>query len=124
MPYDAVVKNMHVLFGAKMSVYLDAGVTLYPFAALAVLTSDTPGQTDGEMIFTINQNTITYADPFIAPEGGGQVPKYTLVRGSRTDINDTIPAGSLVGIIVGIRADGVTAETTVRFSVSGGILLE
>lgn len=124
MPYDAVVKNIYVLFGAKMSVYLLDGVTIFPFASLAVLTSDTPGQVTGEMTFTILQNTITYSDPFIAPPGGGQVPKYTLVRGSQTDINDIIPAGSLVGIIVGIRAEGVTAETAVRFSVSGGILLE
>uniref|UniRef100_UPI003261B19F hypothetical protein n=1 Tax=Clostridium sp. NkU-1 TaxID=1095009 RepID=UPI003261B19F len=124
MPYDAVVKNIYVLFGAKMSVFLPEDATLFPFAALAVLTSDTPGQQTGEMVFTILQDTLTYSDPFVAPAGGGQVPKYTLERGSLTDINATIPAGSLVGIIVGCRAEGVTSELFVRFSVSGGILLE
>ncbi len=124
MPYDAVVKNIYVLFGAKMSLFLPEGSTLFPFAALAVLTSDTPGQMTGGMVFTILQDTLTYSDPFIAPAGGGQVPKYTLERGSLTDINVSIPAGSLVGIIVGCRAEGVTSELFVRFSVSGGILLE
>jgi len=124
MPYDAVVKNIYVLFGAKLSLFLDDGVTMYPFAALAVLTSDTPGQTTGGMVFTILQDTLTYSEPFTAPEGGGVVPKYTLRRGSTTDINALIPAGSLVGIIVGCRAEGVTTETFGRFSVSGGILLE
>ncbi|SET57659.1 Collagen triple helix repeat-containing protein [Lacrimispora sphenoides] len=124
MPYDAVVKNIYVLFGAKMSLFLPEGSTLFPFAALAVLTSDIPGQMTGEMVFTILQDTLTFSDPFIAPVGGGQVPKYTLERGSLTDINASIPAGSLVGIIVGCRAEGVTSELFVRFSVSGGILLE
>ncbi|MDR2022992.1 MAG: hypothetical protein LBQ71_07010 [Hungatella sp.] len=124
MPYDAVVKNIYVLFGAKMSLFLPEGSTLFPFAALAVLTSDIPGQMTGEMVFTILQDTLTFSDPFIAPVGGGQVPKYTLERGSLTDINVSIPAGSLVGIIVGCRAEGVASELFVRFSVSGGILLE
>ncbi len=97
---------------------------MYPFAALAVLTSDIPGQMTGEMIFTILQETLTYSEPFTAPEGGGAVPKYTLKRGSETDINAVIPAGSLVGIIVGCRTEGATSEIFSRFSVSGGILLE
>ncbi|SHK05385.1 collagen-like protein, partial [Propionispora hippei] len=124
MPYDAVVKNLYVLFGAKAAVNLEDGVSVYPFAALTVLTSATPGQLTGGMVFTILQNTITYSSPFIAPAGGGVVPKYTLVSGSLTEINEPIPAGSLVGVIMGIRAEGVTTETTVQFSVSGGILLE
>lgn len=123
MPYDATVENIYVIFGAKFQLYLEDGVILHPFVELALMTSDIPGQMTGEIVFTVLPDTVVYSEPFEAPPGGGLVPKYTLKRGSKTDISTVIPAGSLVGIIIGCSAEGTTTEVVAKFSVSGGVLL-
>ena len=116
MPYDGTLQNIYVLFANRTSMRFDEGITMRPFVSLAV--------SDGRSLaFTILRDTITYTEPYV---GGstGQISKYSLRRGSTTNLNIKIPTGSLVGIVVGWVGEGVTSEVSENFSVSGSLFIE
>ena len=120
MPYNATVKSLYVLFGIKSGFYLDTGTNLRPFAALASLTADIPGN---RMIYTILPGTLTYTEPIVGITNQ-EFPVYTLKRGESTNISVNIPAGTLVTIVLGFSTEGIELEQYRLFAISGGILLE
>ena len=56
--------------------------------------------------------------------GGTEIPKYSVRKGSLTDLNISLEAGTLVTIIVGWMGEGVTSEQSTQISVSGGLFIE
>ena len=116
MPYDGILQNIYVLFANRESIYLADGVTMRPFVCLAV--------SDGRSLaFTILRDTMTYTDPYVG-RSGASVSKYSLRRGSSTNLNIELPAGTLVGVVMGWVGEGVTSEQEVRASISGGLFIE
>ena len=114
MPYDGILKNIYALAATRTSLYLEEGITMRPFVCLGV--------SDGSaLVFRVLPETITYTQPYV---GGTEIPKYSVRKGSLTDLNISLEAGTLVTIIVGWMGEGVTSEQSTQISVSGGLFIE
>jgi hypothetical protein len=120
MPRDGIVRNIYVIFGSEQDNEIAEGITMYPFACLAVAT---PNSTQNQINFVIIQNTITYTEPYVGTEAG-TLPKFSMRSGSLTNLNEPISAGTLVAIVIGWRGEGVTVAQSGAFSVFGGIYME
>lgn len=114
MPYDGILRNIYVLFATRTTMELEAGVIMRPFVCLATLNSD-------NLVYTVLPETLTYTEPYV---GGTTIPKYTLRRGALTGLNVNLPAGTVVGIVLGWRGENVTSEQSTQVSVSGGLYIE
>ncbi len=114
MPYDGTLQNIYGVFANRQSLNLEAGVTLRPFLCLAT------GSTDS-LVFQILQETMIYFPPYVS---GEEIPKYSIRRANLTGLNISLPAGTLIAIIMGITAEGSTQEQYTTGSISGGIFIE
>ncbi|MFR8251596.1 MAG: hypothetical protein ACLVAI_07105, partial [Anaerovoracaceae bacterium] len=114
MPYDSTLQNIYGVFANRQSLNLEAGVTLRPFLCLAT------GSTDS-LVFQILQETMIYFPPYVS---GEEIPKYSIRRANLTGLNISLPAGTLIAIIMGITAEGSTQEQYTTGSISGGIFIE
>ena len=114
LPFDGILENIYVQFATRSSLSLEAGVTMRPFVCLAVAEND-------DMVFRILPETMTYTEPYT---GAANYPPYSIRKGSLTDIDVNIAAGTLVGIVIGWSGEGVSRQMTTQVSVSGGIFIE
>ena len=114
VPFDGTLKSIYVLFATRTSLYLDVGVTMRPFVCIAISNTDS-------LVFNILKDTITYTEPYV---GGTDIPKYSVRRGSLTNLNIDLPAGTLVAIVAGWTGEGVTTEQSTQVSLSGGLFIE
>jgi hypothetical protein len=120
MPRDAIVRNIYVIFGSEQDNELADGITMTPFACLAVAT---PNSTQNQINFVIIQNTITYTEQYVG-NVTGTIPKFSMRSGSLTNLNEPISAGTLVAIVIGWLGDDTTGAQAGAFSVFGGIYME
>jgi hypothetical protein len=120
MPRDGIVRNIYVIFGTEQDNALAEGITMIPFACLAVAN---PDNINNQISFTIIQDTITDAEPYVGP-ASGTLPKFAMRSGSLTNLNVPISAGTLVAIGVGWRGDVTTGAQSGAFSSFGGIYIE
>lgn len=114
MPYSGVVQNIYGVFANRQALILEDGVVIRPFMCLATGDSN-------QLTFTVLQDSIVY---FPSYTSGAEIPKYSIRRANRTDLNRLIPAGTLVTVIMGIMAEGTTAEQYMTASISGGIFIQ
>ena len=111
MPHDAVLQDVRVLFSALDFIDITPGAAVFPFVAVAV--SNTP-----TLVYTVLQPSITTVDPFF---GGVNYPEYTLRKASTSNLNIPVAAGTLVGLVAGIRAQNVPFEQSLEINVSAGL---
>ncbi len=120
MPPDAIVRNIYIIFGSEQDNELAEGITMTPFACLAVAT---PNSIQNQINFVIIQNTITYTEPYVG-DVTGTIPKFSMRSGSLKNLNEPISAGTLVAIVIGWLGDNTTGVQSGAFSVFGGIYME
>lgn len=114
MPYDANIVNIYANFVNAGTFTPSAGANVYPYVILATAPSNSN-------IFTFIPETETEAAiPFV---GGTSHPANTVLAGSSTDINYTIPAGTRVAICCVQENTGTTYSSPYLFYYSGGIQL-
>ena len=114
MPFDASIKKLYVLFANRNTLYLDEGITMRPFVVLAVAENN-------NLTYRMLPETLTFTEPYA---GGEAIPKYSVRRGSLTDLNVNIPEGTLTAIIGGWMGEGLQQEEYGQVSISGGIYAE
>lgn len=114
MPYDGTVRNMYGVFANRQSMMLEEGVSLIPFMCLAV-------GAENSLSFTILQNSIIEFPPYTGTE---EIPKYSIRRAGREDMDIPLATGTLVAIIMGIRAEGASRAQYATASISGGIFID
>jgi hypothetical protein len=113
MPYDAVLKNIYVLFRTRGDQDFEDGATIRPFVCLAVSHTD-------DMIFTILKNTVTHTEPYECI--GGSI--NGIRRGFLADLDVEIAAGTHLAIVAGFSAENTIYGQYGDFSISGGLYLE
>ncbi|MEE0157649.1 MAG: hypothetical protein ACLSW7_12190 [Acutalibacteraceae bacterium] len=114
MPYDGTVQNIYGVFANRQTLSLAAGVTLRPFMCLATGTADS-------LTLRVLPESMIEFPPYTS---GADIPKYSLRRANRNGMNISLPAGTLVAIIMGITAEGSADEQYTTASISGGIFIE
>ena len=114
MPFDAVIKKLYVLFANRSTLYLEEGITLRPFVVLAVAENN-------NLTYRMLPETLTFTEPYVS---GEEIPKYSVRRGSQTDLNVNIPEGTLTAMIGGWMGEGLQQEQYGQVSISGGIYAE
>ncbi|WP_101698550.1 hypothetical protein [Clostridium minihomine] len=114
MPYDGVLKSLYVGFSSSRNFEFQPGVVINPFACIAMCTTD-------ELTYVIQQDTMTYAAPYV---GGEPIPQHTLRKGSTIDLNVPLAAGTIVAIVLGIMSEGTTEVQDAQLSITGGLFIE
>lgn len=115
MPYDGTLKSIHVLFSTSNNGgQIPAGVSLRPFAGIAVCDTDT-------LEYRILPETITYSEPYA---GELILDGFLLRRGQLTGLSTKINEGALVAIIVGMESEGTDQQQSLNLSVSGSLYFD
>jgi len=115
MPYDGTLKSIHVLFSTSNNGgQIPAGVSLRPFAGIAVCDTDT-------LEYRILPETITYSEPY---SGELILDGFLLRRGQLTGLSTQINEGALVAIIVGMESEGTDQQQSLNLSVSGSLYFD
>lgn len=115
MPYDGTLKSIHVLFSTSNNGgQIPAGVSLRPFAGIAVCDTDT-------LEYRILPETITYSEPYA---GELTLEGFLLRRGQLAGLSTQINEGALVAIIVGMESEGTDQQQSLSLSVSGSLYFD
>ena len=115
IPYDGTLKSIHVLFSTSNNGgQIPAGVSLRPFAGIAVCDTDT-------LEYRILPETITYSEPY---SGELILDGFLLRRGQLTGLSTQINEGALVAIIVGMESEGTDQQQSLNLSVSGSLYFD
>lgn len=115
MPMMGTLQNIQVMFISRNDYYLEAGNTVRPFVCLAICTGS-------RLVFHILQKTIAYGEPFGSERETLFVPEYSIRRGSLTNLDISLSAGTAVSVLCGITSK--KPQTEAFLSVSGGVYIE